>query len=175
MRIVAGKKSDLGPAGMAVAHNVLRLRKARNTAYAELSRRLSDIGREIPPLGLRRIESGDRRVDADDLVALAVALGVSPVTLLMPVSDSPDDLMPATGIDRDVTARQLWDWITAAMPLAGDTADVVAEFLFRAIPRWQFGDRIDVVADGAGRNITRTVVRYGSEQLLKEHDDGDNQ
>lgn len=56
--------------------------------YAELSRKLAEMGREIPPLGLRRIETGERRVDVDDLVALALALDLSPLALLLPTDTS---------------------------------------------------------------------------------------
>jgi transcriptional regulator with XRE-family HTH domain len=51
---------------------------------SELSRQLADMGRKTPPVGLGRIESGERRLDVDVLIALAVALGVSPTTLLTP-------------------------------------------------------------------------------------------
>jgi hypothetical protein len=60
------------------------LRETQNLGYTKLASILEEMGRPIPELGLRRIESGDRRVDVDDLMALAMALGVSPVTLLMP-------------------------------------------------------------------------------------------
>lgn len=73
--------------------------------------RLAEIGRDIPPLGLRRIESGERRVDADDLMALAVALGVSPISLLMPASETGQDQVEATGVNARVEARQLWRWL----------------------------------------------------------------
>jgi hypothetical protein len=48
-----------------------------------LSRKLEEAGRAIRELGLRRIEDEDGR-DVDDLMALAGALDVSPITLLMP-------------------------------------------------------------------------------------------
>lgn len=59
--------------------------------YQELAERLEKVGRPIPVLGLRRIESEERRVDADDLVALAIVLNVSPVRLLMPYTIDEDD------------------------------------------------------------------------------------
>jgi hypothetical protein len=76
------KKIDQGPFGLAVARNVRRFRG--DHSYAELSRRLKQVGRPIPPLGLRHLEAGSRRVDVDDLVALAIALDVPALTLLMP-------------------------------------------------------------------------------------------
>ncbi|MGO9100438.1 MAG: helix-turn-helix domain-containing protein [Mycobacterium sp.] len=76
------KKIDPGPVGMIVARNVRRLRG--DTSYAELSRRLDELGRPIPPLGLRHLEAGARRIDVDDLVMLALALDVPPMTLVLP-------------------------------------------------------------------------------------------
>ena len=87
---MAGRKLELGDTGAAVARNVSRLRKAIGLNYTDLSTRLANIGRDIPPLAVRRIEEGNRRVDVDDLVALAIALGVSPATLLMPAHEAAD-------------------------------------------------------------------------------------
>jgi hypothetical protein len=75
------KKIDLGPTGKAVAHNVRRYRG--DTSYAELSRKLAERGRPIPPLGLRHLEAGTRQVSVDELMALAMALDVAPLALLL--------------------------------------------------------------------------------------------
>lgn len=69
--------------------NIERLRKGRRLTYVELVERLKELGHPIPLIGLRRIERGERRVDADDLVALAYVLGVAVVDLLIP-GDAPD-------------------------------------------------------------------------------------
>jgi transcriptional regulator with XRE-family HTH domain len=74
---------EIGHIGAAVADKVMKLREAQRFTYAELSRKLSGLGRDIPPLGLRRIETRERRIDVDDLVALANALGVAPTELLL--------------------------------------------------------------------------------------------
>jgi transcriptional regulator with XRE-family HTH domain len=85
-------------------------------SYRDLSARLEEIGRPIPPLGLSRIEKGERRVDADDLVALALVLNVSPAALLMPEeSDSRTtcyltDEVPAKATDA-------WKWATGEATL----------------------------------------------------------
>jgi hypothetical protein len=79
---VGVKKIDLAYFGTVVADNVRRYRG--ETTYAELSRRLTELGRPIAPLGLRHIEADNRRVDVDDLVFLAVALDVAPLALLTP-------------------------------------------------------------------------------------------
>lgn len=137
---MAGRKSELGPTGTSVADRVKQLREDQRLGYAELSRQLSALGRDIPPLGLRRIEAGERRVDADDLVALALALGVSPITLLMPESTSGDDEVQATGIEGYVTARRLWTWLLAAMPLAGGYRELL-DFVGKSVPTWQLDEK----------------------------------
>lgn len=73
-----------GPLAAQVARSVRRLRAQKSMTYAELSDRLSQLGRPIPVLGLSRLESGERRVDVDDLAALAVVFSVEPWSLTQP-------------------------------------------------------------------------------------------
>jgi transcriptional regulator with XRE-family HTH domain len=108
----------LGPTGLTVANKVAMLRARSGISYAELSRRLTRIGRPIAVLGLRRIEAGDRRVDSDDLVALAAAFGVSPITLLMPDVPAGDTEVTATGVGSH-PAGELWAWLRADEALRG--------------------------------------------------------
>lgn len=172
---MTGKEPEVGSTAKTVAANVERLRMGQNMNYTQLSDRLESAANwSINAVGIRRIEAGERRVTADDLMALAVALDVSPITLLMPSTESADDLVQATGVQDGLPARRLWDWLAAAEPPTGDTAETVFGFLFRSIPRWLFGDKVDLVVSGVGPNITRSVRRYGSEQILREHADGDD-
>lgn len=134
-------KNPLGASGKAVAVNVRRLIKEQRLTFAELSERLAKVGRQIPPLGLRKIVAETRRVDADDLVALAVALKVSPATLLMPeVSTAgPRDRVTMTGTDPSgppvqIPARAVWEWLTAEKPIV-PTMDFL-EFGSRSWPKW---------------------------------------
>lgn len=70
-----------------VSRNLRALRESRRMTYVELSERLARHGNPIPVLGLRRIERGERRVDVDDLAAIAAVLGVTnPWSLTRPVS-----------------------------------------------------------------------------------------
>ncbi|WP_207105375.1 helix-turn-helix transcriptional regulator [Mycolicibacterium sp. P9-64] len=123
---------SIGPTGTAVAANIKRLRDG--LPFTELSSRLTDLGRPIPPLGLRKIESGGRRVDTDDLLALAVALGVSPITLLMPADVVMTTTVTATGVvDGKLSAKRLWNWLNASYALQG----AVMAFYARALPSWE--------------------------------------
>jgi hypothetical protein len=56
---------------------------------ADLSARLTEIGHPIVDSGIHKTELGDRRVDVDDLVAFAEALGVEPAVLLLGESTIP--------------------------------------------------------------------------------------
>jgi transcriptional regulator with XRE-family HTH domain len=150
----------LGATGETVRANIRHVRdEQRNLPVTELSARMSAVGRPIPPLGLHRIESGDRRVDVDDLLALALALEVSPVTLLMPRKDSGDDSVSVTGLDESTDARRLWRWLTAEHPLIGDAADAVIGFLYRSTPGWHLGEQFDVEESGLEPYATTRYVR----------------
>ena len=113
---------NVGPIGVNVNQAVKRFREKRRLGYAELSRKLDEMGRDIPPLGLRRIESGERRVDVDDLIALALALDVSVLALLLPTEESP--LVPQ---GRTWPAETIWSWATGSWALPGN--DDVLRFL----------------------------------------------
>ena len=128
-------KNPLGPTGETVRANVIRLRTKQRLGYTDLSERLKDLDRRIPPLGLRRIENGARRVDADDLLALAVALGVSPVTLLMPNADDGGEHVTATGITEKLDAERVWNWVRVDESLDPDEQPL--EFRMRALPEWK--------------------------------------
>lgn len=70
----------MGPTAENVAKNLRQLRGS--ISLRTLSARLEDVGHPLSASALQRIEGGDRRVDVDDLSALSVVLGVSPIGLL---------------------------------------------------------------------------------------------
>lgn len=132
------KKNPLGPTGQTVADNIKRLRG--DTQYVKLAARLEAIGRPIPTLGLRKIESYERRVDADDLVALAAALEVSPDTLLMPHTENADDQVEITGWG-PFDASEAWRWLQTDISLGWyDRPDVSAE---RALPPFVYRELME--------------------------------
>ena len=136
-----GKEPDIGPTARAVAENVKRLRTSARLNYTELSDLLQEVaGWSINAVGIRRIESGERRVTPDDLVALAIALEVTPITLLMSNLDSRDEkeLVEVTGRSERITAKRLWEWLSASHPLTDSNKDVPGFYTFirAASPRW---------------------------------------
>lgn len=130
--------------------NIKRVRGGMQ--YKELSERLGDLGNPIPPLGLRRIENGERRVTVDDLCALAVALDVSPLTLLLPADGSRYAASRLTGVTgREVSHNTQWLWGLGEEPLElpklGMGPDAEREkALFRARSRPEVDQRSTVVA-----------------------------
>lgn len=104
------QKNPLGPVGRALAANVKHIRESQRLTFVALSERLTNVGRPIAVLGLRRIERGERRVDADDLLALARALGVHPVDLLVSDEAADDEQCPVTPAET-ATAATARAWI----------------------------------------------------------------
>ncbi|MFG1617363.1 helix-turn-helix domain-containing protein [Nonomuraea wenchangensis] len=128
------QKNPLGPTGECLSENISRLRRARGMSYRELSEKLSELGRPIPTLGLSRIENRERRVDADDLMALAVALAVNPNALLLPpVSDKTEVEITAGG---SVPTWKAWRWGDGREPLKDPfDEDDFADFQLNARPK----------------------------------------
>jgi len=142
---MTGVKSELGPTALTVAANVRRHRDRVGWGYARLARELTRLGRDIPSLGLSRIESGERRVDTDDLTALAVAFGVSPITLLMPQGDGPEHSVQLTGTAA-VPGPRVWSWLNGSYPLTGS----VLTFYNHALPEWERNRLEALLGDHAG-------------------------
>jgi transcriptional regulator with XRE-family HTH domain len=118
-----------GVVGDHVRANLRRLRRGISTY--ELARRLEAAGWKINPDGITRIETGDRRVTVDDLVALAVVLGVSPNALLLPPVPpvrAPEADVPAVPLVGNVEAdpRTAWRWARGEQPLDGSEENLAA-------------------------------------------------
>ncbi|MGW3724230.1 helix-turn-helix domain-containing protein [Streptomyces sp. NPDC000851] len=107
---------EVGPTGMTVAENLARLRKIRGYSTRQLSAELERKGRPISPSGITRMEKGDRVVTADDLVALAAIFGVSPVSLLLPLTTTAETPVEITGAGT-VDALRAWEWGIGRLPL----------------------------------------------------------
>lgn len=106
---------EVGTTGRIVAANLLRLRNAQGLTTRQLSAALERAGRQIPPSGITRMEKAERVVTTDDLVALAVVLGVSPSALLLPLDDSSETTVEITG-GGSVPADVAWDWLDGQRP-----------------------------------------------------------
>jgi transcriptional regulator with XRE-family HTH domain len=118
------RANDLGPVGRQVARSIEALREDRRLTQKELAARMTALGRPATMQMVSRIEQAERRVDVDDLAAIAQALGVAPAGLLQvpgtaaPAPDHPavrearilagriDELLASTGAGQhDTTER----------------------------------------------------------------------
>jgi hypothetical protein len=106
--------AQYGPIAAAVAKNVERLRKARSMTIYSLSGELSKVGRPITASAIAKIEKQQRQVTVDDVVALAVVLNTSPISLLLPPEWGDQSLRLTE--EHQVTARTAWRWIRGLSP-----------------------------------------------------------
>lgn len=96
--------------------NLAELRDVRRMSLRDLSALLDKMGCPVNPDGLNRIEKGRRKVTADELVALAIALRVTPNRLLLPADDTQDVELALTPSVL-LTPGLVWDWVDGkAMP-----------------------------------------------------------
>lgn len=166
---------DLGPTGETVAANLARIRMSRGLNYTELSKLLDQAGREISALGIRRAESGERRLDVDDLTALAVVLGVSPLTLLLPEDGRRGASSRLTGIDdRKVAHNTQWLWGLGEQPLSLPGLGATEEAQ-RAIARFELSAKPAIEPRSASYIVDRPIDRAPEEdddedlQIHKDH------
>ncbi|CCA57262.1 predicted DNA binding protein [Streptomyces venezuelae ATCC 10712] len=153
---------EMGPTGEAVAHNLARLRKLRGLSTRQLAALLEQRGRSISPSGIIRMEKAERHVTADELVALAAALGVSPASLYLPQHDGPRQTIPITGVG-DVPADTAWEWASNKRPLVlpeGSQKRAMTEYRLYALPPHMAG-LVEEAMPLQGW-VTRDGVQYNS-------------
>ncbi|WP_327711298.1 helix-turn-helix transcriptional regulator [Streptomyces sp. NBC_00464] len=136
---------EVGPTGRTVAANVKRLRESQGLTLRGLSAALKERGRPLSADAVNKIENGAaapergvRRVDVDDLMALAVVLDVPVITLLLPESvRGPVEL---TG-EGEVNGTLAWRWAQGRVPLKypegadeGTRRKLLAMYLMKATP-----------------------------------------
>ncbi|MGW0764665.1 helix-turn-helix domain-containing protein [Streptomyces sp. NPDC002676] len=158
---------ELGATGRAVAANLKRLRKERGMSLRALSEALAAVGRPLSQDAINKIENGAeedtkkqiRRVDVDDLTALAVVLNVNPSSLLLQHDDArriaPEAEVTGAG---KVPGWLAWGWADGVCPLVDPESDPDGT-------KW-----LDYALNSrpAGWNSTRSVgLNRGREQQRK--------
>ncbi|WP_223626759.1 helix-turn-helix domain-containing protein [Microbacterium sp. EST19A] len=102
--------NEIGTTGSVVATNVKTIRGRAGLDLRGLSERLTELGRPISASGLSKIENLAKRVEVDDLIAIAAALGVSPTEILF--SKEIEGRPVGSGLSDDVSADDAIAWAT---------------------------------------------------------------
>ena len=124
------RKNEAGPSGQRAAANLEEIREQRRLSQRDLAGLVERLGRPMSMQIVSKTEVGDRRIDVDDLMAFAVALGVTPNRLLLPGSvrdDEPVELLPEVR----VSAMDAWKWATGDEPLPNGCAPPGLRILIR--------------------------------------------
>lgn len=130
LAIMARREIEAGPTGERAAGRLAEIRSGRHMSQAELADRTTQLGRPMSASVVSKTEKSDRRMDVDDLIAFAVALGVTPNRLLLPASvrdDEPVELLPEVR----VSAMDAWKWATGDEPLPNGWAPEGMQILIR--------------------------------------------
>jgi transcriptional regulator with XRE-family HTH domain len=142
---MATRRVELGPTGETVRANIRRFREEQGWRLDDLATLIRHAGRPMSKTTLSQIETGGRRVDVDDLMALSHVLGVNPNALLMPALAQADDWVVRTTGSRNVGS----DWVSGRLLLEwleGRTSikDIVPPVNSRLTPEdWDAWNRVE--------------------------------
>ncbi|MCT2587916.1 helix-turn-helix domain-containing protein [Actinophytocola gossypii] len=153
----------LGPTGHRVARRLGELRRERGLTLGQLEKRLTELGRPIQLSALSKTEKGERRVDADDLVALARALSVSPNSLLLPLQITADTEVELTSAVV-LQAEEAWTWALRDHPSMRRTRNSKGT---AALPVHRLMLAMDVVGASTRSNVMRATLRNTIHDLLE--------
>lgn len=160
---------ELKSTGLVVADKVRRIRSNKMFSYADLHHRLEELDHHLPILALRRIESGARRVDVDDLTALAAALETSVTALLTP-DDSVVITPISTGVPKSIDVEEFRAWITGTIDLTDDQRRQYwmlqhnTLFFTRNSLQQEIDDLRGLIVD----QNTSTIVQHRLDELIRE-------
>ena len=164
----------IGPTGRRLAGRLRAVRQERGLTLAQLESGLAKLGRPIRLSTLSKIEKGQRLVNVDDLMALALALDVPPNLLLLPANAAVRQVQLTH--DRSMSGSEAWRY-------AADTSQVANVEFDRADKQRQFESRLEVIRELASRghldsvnlNLDRVVNEIiGPERTRAVPVDGDS-
>ena len=122
------RANELGVIGHAVSENLVLIRAIRGLTLRELADRLAGNEHNISFTALGQIEAKKKRVEVDDLFALALALQVDPSALLLPQAVRPTERFPVR-----VSTPRFPNVISVS-------SDDLVRYMHAYFPLWAAGD-----------------------------------
>lgn len=159
------RANELGPAGGRLAENVKAIRERLPLTTEQLAERVTGLGRPMRANTITKIEKGQRRVDIDDAVALAIALRVNLTTLVLPYTTKGTAQLTET---TTIGASEAWDWADGKRPLrvpADDDGSALVDFQRHARP---LNRRSWPVTTPAGMLAAASETRSASPEKMRE-------
>jgi transcriptional regulator with XRE-family HTH domain len=156
-----------------VTRRVKEARRSAGWTQADLAARLEELGHgQIGQAAVARLENGKRAVRIDELFALGVALGVSPVHLLTPLEDEAEVKLTRS---LTVPAPLARAWLRGLMALPGgkirlaempesEQRRVVQQLAYREMTR---GTR-DPSVSPLVRSLTDASLKEEAERIADE-------
>jgi transcriptional regulator with XRE-family HTH domain len=135
---MAGRSLDIGEHGGRVAATVAQLRQRHGWDQRTLAERVTGEGRPMSASVLGKIEATTRRVDVDDLVALATALDVSPSALLGEAADAGETEAPHPHGPIEAAVREDVE-VLGDLDVIGGVAPTLAAVAYRLARELDFG------------------------------------
>lgn len=166
---MAARPSEIGPVGLFVGETVARLRGDRGWDQRSLVERLAAAGTAMSQPILSRIEGGARRVDADELLALAAVFHVVVADLLPPTGEvavavptsrvtRADDSTGPVGSALADDIEQLGDLVGMEPTLAATAVRLARQIDgYRPVPCDDCGSLVHVPADRILPQLTREL------------------
>lgn len=181
---MATRRVEIGATGETVRTNIANARKEQRLTLRDLAERLAENGRPLAHNTLSEIERGARRVDVDDLFAIAVALDIAPSALLMPQVDHRHTPVEVTGAAEVVDALDVRNFIEGFRPLgpARHSRLDSFDFMLRSLPlydqprRWRSPSSsaalpfLQIQVESDGTKISRSIG-IDDKTLFPDEDD----
>lgn len=135
----------MGPSSLAVAGNLRTIRLGLGLTLQDVADEMTRRLRVMTPSAVSKIERAERRVDVDDLTALAAVLGVTPTDLLLP---SGVEVPLLTGLPEGLSTDDVDAWLLGKTEL---THEALAEYWLHEADRTLMFMTADLTAYKAAR------------------------
>jgi transcriptional regulator with XRE-family HTH domain len=147
-------RMERGPLGERFTTNIRELRDRLRLGQEGLADRMAALGHPLGVNAVSRMEKGERRADVSELVALAIALEVTPDRLLLGGTASPNDEVALTSTVQ-ISGSAAWYWATGRAPLPdGEVPEII-----RTPDLWDFQE-VNRPYDPPNRTLVSEMTEY---------------